>query len=238
MEWHIGCSGFHYKHWKEVFYPEGMPQRKWFDHYCQHFDTLELNNTFYNFPRITSLEKWYADSPPGFLFAVKAYRGITHFKKLIETQALVSEMYQVISDGLKEKLGTVLFQMPPNFTYSEERLERVLKSLDPVFNNVIEMRHNSWWQDDVYVALAKQNISFCGMSHPTLPNDVIANTPVLYYRMHGNQQLYASAYSPKELQDFAEKVKATQAERAYIYFNNDIGASAIFNAKELLEISK
>ncbi|WP_345955339.1 DUF72 domain-containing protein [Mucilaginibacter sp. PAMB04168] len=238
MEWHIGCSGFHYKHWKEVFYPEGVPQRKWFDHYCQHFDTLELNNTFYNFPRITSLEKWYADSPPGFLFAVKAYRGITHFKKLIETQALVSEMYQVISDGLKEKLGTVLFQMPPNFTYSEERLERVLKSLDPVFNNVIEMRHNSWWRDDVYVALAKQNISFCGMSHPTLPNDVIANTPVLYYRMHGNQQLYASAYSPKELQDFAEKVKATQAERAYIYFNNDIGASAIFNAKELLEISK
>lgn len=238
MKWHIGCSGFHYRHWKEVFYPQGLPQTKWFAHYCQHFDTLELNVTFYNFPKITSLQKWYADSPPGFTFAVKAYRGITHYNKFNNVQDRVNELYQVITDGLQEKLGPVLFQMPPNFVYSEERLEKILRSLDPTFTNVVEMRHESWWRADVYAELAKRNISFCGMSHPTLPSDVIQNTSTLYYRLHGNQQLYASAYTPDELQAFANTVKESNAEQAYIYFNNDIGASAIYNAKELKDITK
>jgi uncharacterized protein YecE (DUF72 family) len=184
MKWHIGCSGFHYKHWKELFYPQGLPQTKWFAHYCQHFDTLELNVTFYNFPKISSLQKWYADSPPGFTFAVKAYRGITHYNKFNNVQDRVNELYEVITNGLQEKLGPVLFQMPPNFVYSEERLDKILRSLDPSFTNVVEMRHESWWKPDVYAELTKRNISFCGMSHPTLPADVIQNTPTLYYRLH------------------------------------------------------
>lgn len=238
MKWHIGCSGFYYKHWKEVFYPQGLPQSKWFGHYCEHFNTLELNGTFYSFPKLSSLQKWYADSPAQFLFAVKAHRGITHYSKFNNTKDRVNELYQVIADGLQEKLGPVLFQMPPNYLYSEERLENILKNLDPAFTNVVEMRHESWWQSHVYAELAKQNISFCGMSHPTLPDEVVANTSTIYYRLHGNQQLYSSAYSADELNSFAANVNAANAEQAFVYFNNDIGASAIFNAKELLDIVK
>jgi uncharacterized protein YecE (DUF72 family) len=236
MKWHIGCSGFHYKHWKETFYPQGMPQRKWFDHYCQHFSTLELNNTFYNFPKITSLNKWYEDSPSEFLFSVKAPRTITHYKKFIATEERVKELYDTITNGLQEKLGPVLFQMPPNYTYSEDRLERIFKNLDPSFTNVVEMRHESWWNADVYQALAGHNITFCGMSHPTLPKQVVQNAPTLYYRMHGAEHLYSSAYSKEELIKLADEIKASAAEEAFIYFNNDIGTSAVYNAKELLSI--
>ena len=238
MKWLIGCSGFHYKHWKGVYYPDHLPQTKWFKYYCQHFNTLELNNTFYSFPKLSSLQKWYADSPPEFVFTVKAYRGITHFNKFNNTKERVNELYEVLTSGLQEKLGPVLFQMPPNYLYSKERLERIFQNLDPAFTNVVEFRHESWWQPNVYNLLALHNISFCGMSHPTLPADVIQNTPSLYYRMHGNQQLYASAYSRQELDDFTQKVEETNAKQAFVYFNNDIGASAIANAKELIELVK
>lgn len=236
MKWFIGCSGFHYKHWKEVYYPIGLPQTRWFKYYCQHFNTLELNNTFYSFPKLSSLQKWYANSPPQFVFTVKAYRGITHYSKFNNAYERISELYEVLTNGLKEKLGPILFQLPPNFWYSEERLQNIIRNLDPAFTNVIEFRHESWWQPHVYSQLAEHNLSFCGMSHPTLPSDIIQNTPNLYYRMHGNQQLYASAYNTTELQDFAQSVERTNAKQAFIYFNNDIGASAIFNARELIDI--
>lgn len=236
MNWHVGCSGFYYRHWKGLFYPDDMPQRLWFDYYCQHFNTLELNNSFYNFPKIASLKKWYLSSPMEFNFAVKAHRTITHFRQFHNTQNIVNDFYQIIGDGLQEKLGAVLFQMPPKFTYSLARLDAILSNLNPHFNNVIEFRHASWWQPDIYAELAKQNITFCGMSHPTLPADVIANTSTLYYRLHGNQQLYSSAYTQTELTEFTDKVLTTSAQNAYVYFNNDIGASAISNANNLIRM--
>ena len=237
MKWHIGCSGFYYKHWKGVFYPDDLPQRKWFDYYCQNFNTLELNNTFYSFPRLATLKKWYDDSPAGFNFALKAHRGITHYKRFNDVQDRVNELYDVVNNGLQEKAGAILFQLPPSFDYTDDRLDKIIKALNPAFNNVVEMRHNSWWKPQIYDELAKHNIAFCGMSHPTLPQEVIANTDNLYYRLHGNKQLYASPYSTEELQKLANDVKATAAKNIYIYFNNDIGASAIYNAKELMKIT-
>jgi uncharacterized protein YecE (DUF72 family) len=236
MKWHIGCSGFYYRHWKDVYYPEGLPQSKWFSHYCQHFNTLELNGTFYSFPKLKSLQKWYNDSPANFTFAVKAHRVITHYRKFNNTFDKMNELYDVIAAGLQDKLGPVLFQMPPNYVYSEERLNNILRNLDSSFNNVVEMRNKSWWQPQVYEQLAEHNITFCGMSHPTLPEDVVQNTETLYYRLHGNQQLYSSAYSADELRIFTQQVKASNAKQAFIYFNNDIGASAIFNARELIRM--
>jgi uncharacterized protein YecE (DUF72 family) len=236
MKWHIGCSGFYYRHWKDVYYPKGLPQSKWFSHYCQHFNTLELNGTFYSFPKLKSLQKWYNDSPANFTFAVKAHRVITHYRKFNNTFDKMNELYDVIAAGLQDKLGPVLFQMPPNYVYSEERLNNILRNLDSSFNNVVEMRNKSWWQPQVYEQLAEHNITFCGMSHPTLPEDVVQNTETLYYRLHGNQQLYSSAYSADELRIFTQQVKASNAKQAFIYFNNDIGASAIFNARELIRM--
>ncbi|WP_342647853.1 DUF72 domain-containing protein [Mucilaginibacter sp. CSA2-8R] len=237
MNWHIGCSGFYYRHWKGLFYPEDMPQRMWFDYYCQHFSTLELNGSFNSFPKIRSLKNWYLSNPMEFNFAVKAHRTITHFRQFQNTKDIVNDFYQVVSDGLQEKLGAVLFQMPPKFTYSLARLDSILNNLNPLFNNVVEFRHISWWQPDVYTELAKHNISFCGMSHPALPADIVANTPTLYYRLHGNQQFYHSAYTEKELAEFANKALDTRAQKAYIYFNNDIGASAVYNATDLIRLA-
>jgi uncharacterized protein YecE (DUF72 family) len=236
MRWCIGCSGFYYRHWKGLFYPDDMPQRLWFDYYCQHFSTVELNGTFYNFPKLEPLKRWYRDSPMEFTFAVKAHRIITHYKQFNQTYDKVNQLYEVLSSGLQEKLGTVLFQLPPKFSFTEQRLENMIKNLNPAFNNVLELRHESWWQPQVHTELAKHRISFCGMSHPTLPDTVIANTPILYYRLHGNQQLYSSAYSTAELQQFAARVKATNVQQAYVYFNNDIGASAVYNAQDLIRL--
>ena len=236
-QWNIGCSGFHYKHWKGTFYPEDLPQKKWFDYYCQHFNTLELNVTFYRFPQLSFLQTWYDKSPDSFRFAVKAPRAITHFKKFLNSKDMLYDFYGIVNEGLKEKVGCFLFQLPPNYTYSEERLERLLTNLDPGVLNVAEFREASWWNETVYKELAAHNISFCGMSHPTLPRDIICNTPVLYYRMHGEGQLYASNYTDKELQSLARKIKTTcKAREAFIYFNNDIHTYAIGNALKLISI--
>ena len=190
LSWKIGCSGFHYKHWKEIFYPRGLAQTKWFEFYCEHFNTVELNTTFYRFPKLSSLEIWYKRSPEDFLFAVKAHRLITHFKQFQKTDQVIGDFYSLIAEGLKEKLGCVLFQLPPRSVYTEERLDRIINSLDPAFKNVLEFRHVSWWAPEVYKKLSKHKITFCGMSHLELPQDVIQNSPLFYYRFHGVPELY------------------------------------------------
>jgi uncharacterized protein YecE (DUF72 family) len=239
MEWHIGCSGFHYKDWKGRFYPDGLPQRKWFDYYCQHFKTLELNVTFYRFPQLSFLQNWYGKSPADFRFAVKAPRAITHYKKFNDTTELITSFYGTINQGLQEKLGPVLFQLPPSFTYDDEKLDRIINSLNPSFKNVLELRHVSWWNDLVYQKLAKHNITFCSMSHPSLPDDVIQNTPVVYYRFHGVPVLYRSPYS----KDFLEKIINTIKQNAevregWFYFNNDFDAVGVGNANDMISLVK
>lgn len=239
MEWHIGCSGFHYKDWKGKFYPEDLPQKKWFDFYCEHFDTLELNVTFYRFPQLSFLQNWYQKSPAHFRFSVKAPKAITHFKQFHDSMDMVNSFYDTINNGLQDKLGPVLFQMPPRFSYDEERLGRIIKNLDPSFNNAAEFRHVSWWSDEVYKALAEHHITFCGMSHPTLPDDVIQNTPSVYYHFHGVPNLYRSPYPTAFLQKVISNVKqGKKAKQAWFYFNNDYDAVAIANAKEMMTMSK
>ncbi|MCB2379263.1 DUF72 domain-containing protein [Hymenobacter sp. BT635] len=235
--WFIGCSGFHYRHWRGSFYPEKLPQRRWFEFYSQHFNTLELNVTFYRFPQLSFVENWYSISPAGFVFSVKAPRLITHYKQFHDCAQLLADFYGTMQEGLREKLGPVLFQLPPRLAYSQERLQRIVESLDPAFANVLEFRHPSWWEGPVFQELARRNISFCGQSHPALPTDVIANAPVLYYRLHGVPELYKSPYSEPELVQLAERIKQESGvKQAYIYFNNDIDTSAIRNAQQLRAI--
>lgn len=237
VKWWIGCSGFYYKHWKELFYPAGLAQNKWFAFYCEYFKTLELNVTFYCFPQLSFLQGWYKKSPADFVFAVKAPRAITHYKKFNDTEKLLDDFYGTIRDGLQKKLGCVLFQLPPRFDYSDERLRNIIDSPGPSFDNVLEFRHNSWWNQEVYNELSKKKISFCGMSHPDLPDEIVQNTSVLYYRMHGVPELYKSPYKVFTLKNFIKKVEdSSQTKKAFIYFNNDIDGSAIKNAKEMNEI--
>jgi uncharacterized protein YecE (DUF72 family) len=233
----IGCSGFHYKHWKGSFYPEKLAQKHWFRYYCEHFNTLELNVTFYRFPRVHTLQQWYRDSPADFRFAVKAPRAITQFKKFLGTERMLDDFYKAVQDGLQEKCGCCLFQMPPNFQYSIDKLDRIINSLDPSIPNVMEFRHSSWWNNTVFEQLSANQISFCGMSHPLLPEPLIRTAPLFYYRFHGKEQLYASAYGLDELQGFADTLmQNTLPTTAFIYFNNDINTHAIYNAGELKRI--
>src|ERR1700747_49503 len=112
MKWFIGCSGFHYKEWKGIFYPEKLPQRKWFEYYSSRFNTLELNTTFYRFPQLGVLQNWYEKSPADFRFSVKAPRLITHYKQFNDSRQLLADFYGTIREGLQDKLGPVLFQLP------------------------------------------------------------------------------------------------------------------------------
>lgn len=138
---------------------------------------------------------------------------------------------------MQEKLGPVLFQMPPRFHYTEDKLERIIYNLNPAFNNVLELRHVSWWRDNIYEILGKHTIAFCGQSHPELPDELIQNTPVIYYRFHGVPLLYKSPYTTTDLQKVVDMVNNNkQAKQGWFYFNNDIDVEAIYNAKEMLRL--
>jgi uncharacterized protein YecE (DUF72 family) len=238
MEWRIGCSGFHYADWKEIFYPTGLPQKKWFDYYCTHFNTLELNVTFYRFPQLQFLENWYNISPPGFDFSVKAPRLITHYKQFLDTQRLLGDFYGTTREGLRDKLGCILFQMPARVAYSEKMMERILTQLDTSFVNMVEFRHESWWQPQVFARLAASNIGFCGHSYPLLPDNVVCNIPVAYYRFHGLPKVYYSQYKRAFIEQVVQQVEAAGVRKAYVYFNNTATIAAIRNAKYMQQLTR
>jgi uncharacterized protein YecE (DUF72 family) len=238
MNWHIGCSGFHYKEWKGKFYPENMRSRQWFEYYSSQFSTLELNVTFYRFPQISFLDNWYEKSPDNFTFSIKVPRLITHYKKFTETRQLLDDFYVTARKGLRDKLGPVLFQLPPQYEYTQERLEQILQSLNPSFNNVIEFRHKSWWERDILEEFTRHQVTFCGINYPGLPKDVIINTSSVYYRFHGVPHLYHSAYTDKQLEEVAEVIqKSRKAEQAWIYFNNTASVAAVENALFLEKVA-
>ncbi len=234
MQYYIGCSGFYNKDWKGVFYPEGLAQKKWFEHYCSQFNTLELNTTFYRFPRVEFLKKWYEGSPSHFIFSVKAPRLITHYKQFNDCVRLMNDFYTAVNDGLHEKLGPVLFQLPSRIIYSEVMLQRIIESLNNVFINVVEFRNISWWNENVFNQLAEHNISFCGESIKNLPDDIITNTSSIYYRFHGIKKLYYSQYPLSIIKKFAADLKQkAENKTAYIYFNNTATIAAVNNAMQL-----
>jgi uncharacterized protein YecE (DUF72 family) len=238
MKWHIGCSGFSYREWKDVFYPEKLPQRKWFEYYATHFDTLELNVTFYRFPQATVLQKWYDVSPEHFSFSVKAPRLITHYKQLNDCESLLDDFYTVVGDNLKDKTGCILFQFPPAFHYTPERLEKIIKNMRGGFKNVAEFRHPSWWQQQVYDVLGANKIVFSGISHPTLPDTPIINEDHIYYRFHGVPKLYYSVYDESFLQYIADEIVKAGKQEVYIYFNNTAAVGAIQNARWIKDYLK
>lgn len=233
IKWHIGCSGFSYKEWKEDFYPKGLAQSKWFDYYTKHFNTLELNVTFYRFPTLKSLQGWYSKAPEGFCFSAKVPRSITHFKKFEDTEKMLNDFYQLLKEGLKEKLACVLFQLPPQFIYSQEKLEKLTKQIDISFKNVIEFRHGSWWRNNVKNILAKHHISFCGVSFPKISfDDAVINNPVCYYRFHGVPKLFYSEYDEVFLEKIYKQISENKkVKEAFIYFNNTASLAALHNAK-------
>lgn len=236
-EWRIGCSGYYNKIWKGSFYPEELPMKKWFEYYAEKFNSLELNTTFYQFPTSERLKKWYDTSPKDYKFSVKAPRLITHYKKFKDCKRLLNDFYTACDKGLSDKLGCLLFQMPPNFKYSDEHLELIIKSLHKGYNNVIEFRVKEWWDKKIYKALEEENITFCTISYPNLPEDTIINSDTTYVRYHGRPKLYVSDYSEKEIKDLYDSInKKRKIKDAYIYFDNTGSNAGYENAFELLKL--
>jgi uncharacterized protein YecE (DUF72 family) len=236
MKIHIGTSGWHYKHWlDDVFYPAGTPASRMFEFYAQHFDTVEINNSFYHLPSAKTFDNWRTSSPPGFLFAVKGSRFITHMKKLKDPRAS-SEKFFLVADRLGRKLGPILFQLPPRWKVNVERLEEFLETLPKRHKYVIEIRDESWLVPEVYALLRRYKTAFCihDFADMKIPHKITAN--FTYIRFHGPTSVkYFGSYSTAQLREWAKRIEdwARRLSAIYIYFNNDPGGEAVRNALEL-----
>jgi len=236
MEKFIGCSGYYYDHWKDIFYPQGVPKYKWLEFYANHFNTVEINNTFYRMPDEKTVKNWYVRTPAGFLFSVKGFRVITHMKKLsVDTMLLDSlHQFQHTVRFLKDKLGPLLWQLPGSFTMNIGKLEKFCAALSPEFQHVFEFRNASWFTQEVYEVLQKYNHGLCIVSSPGNVLEVVKTTSdVAYIRFHGKGSWYDDNYSNEDLQHWKQKLEHIEAAKLFAYFNNDIGGYAIGNAKYL-----
>ena len=235
----IGTSGWSYKHWQGLFYPENLPPSGWLEFYAQNFDTVELNSPFYHLPKKKTFENWRRRTPKDFIFSLKGSRFISHILKLNGAREPLQNLLEN-AGGLKEKLGPVLFQLPPNFSCDLERLEKFLKILPKEQRFTFEFRHESWFCDKVYTLLKKNNLALTISDTPRYPLVFETTADFVYARLHGHAVLYASKYSTAELKEWAKKIKNWLAADldVYVYFDNDANAHAIQNAKELKELSK
>jgi uncharacterized protein YecE (DUF72 family) len=232
MIYHLGTSGWSYPGWVSLFYPEDLSSKDWLSFYSQNFSTVEINMTFYRFPKPDTLKNWLEKTPPDFRFTLKANRQITHLKKIKNVQHEVRYFY-ILANSLKEKLGCILFQLPPSIHFDLPLLEDFLSSLSPDYKNVIEFRHESWYQEAVYDLLRSAKVTFCIVSSAKVPGTVIETADTAYVRFHGLTGEHRHNYTDDELKDWAEKIKMIQARECFIYFNNDYQAYAVTNAKTM-----
>ncbi len=234
-QYHVGCSGWFYWHWRAIFYPEDILRTNWFRHYTESFDTVELNAPFYSWPTLATVKTWIrqAEHSKNFVYTVKVSELITHVKQFARTRELVMD-FGFIADLLGPQFGCFLFQLPPKFTFTPARLRAIVSQLDPTRRNVVEFRHRSWWNDSVYRAFRKHGIIFCSCSGPRLPDEIIKTADEIYVRFHGTSKWYQHDYTPEELIVWAKRIRECKSHQAWIYFNNDRNGYAIKNAKELL----
>jgi len=236
----IGTSGYSYPHWWHgVFYPSDLPQRKWLEFYTEYFDTVELNVSFYRLPQKEVFEGWYKRTPKGFSFAVKGSRFITHIRRLKDCREPLSLLLDHASP-LKEKLGVVLWQLPPRFKFQKKRFDEfcVLLSTLPrskPLRHAFEFRDASWFCQEAFRVLEEFHFAFCIAHGSGLPFTETVTSDFIYLRLHGGDVLYGSHYSDKELNRWAEKIGDWEGagKTVFVYFNNDAYGFAIQNALTL-----
>jgi uncharacterized protein YecE (DUF72 family) len=236
---YIGCSGFYNNDWKGSLYPENAQSKDFLSLYSKTFNAVEINSTFYRKPTSKTLLKWHDETPDDFRFFIKIPKSITHQNRLENSRDEIALFCNHIQNGLKDKLSGFLYQLPPSFTNTAENIERIINNIDHGFLNVIEFRHSSWWQKEIFELLKKHNIVFSGVNFPgNLPEDLIINhAEILYYRLHGKPVLYKSEYSKDFMESLAEKIKDSK-QTSFIFFNNTWGTAAIKNSLYLKSILK
>lgn len=240
--YYIGTSGWVYPHWKARFYPDDLPQKRWLQYYAAHFDTVEINNTFYRLPSGDAVAQWRREAPDGFIFAVKMSRFLTHVKRLNNTEEPL-ERFMEVTSVLRDHLGPVLVQMPESFHRNEvnmERLQTFFRVLPAKPPFVMEFRHASWFREDVYALMEDYHVSLCVVSDPKRPTDFWVTGKIVYVRFHGPKlKRYRGNYPENELKEWAESIEALADGRtSYIYFNNDWYAYAVKNALRLRELDR
>jgi len=233
--YHLGTSGWSYPGWKGRFYPPGLPSCEWLSFYAQTFATVEINMTFYRFPKPETLGRWLELTPAHFTFTLKANRQITHLKKLKNVRSEVRYFY-ILADSLRERLGCILFQLPPSITLDLDLLAGFLETLSPEYKNVVEFRHESWYEEKTYALLRAHEAAFCTVSSAKVPKTSPPTAPHAYFRFHGLTGEHRHNYSEEELEEWAGIIRRAEAEEVYIYFNNDYQAFAVSNCLRLAEL--
>jgi uncharacterized protein YecE (DUF72 family) len=235
---HIGCSGWNYADWRGHFYPRELSPQEWFAFYTQFFDTVEINNTFYQLPPATTFQAWHAQAPDGVLYAIKANRYLTHLKKLHEPQEPLRRLLDRVR-LLGKHLGPILYQLPPHWHLDRKRLEVFLALLPPDLLHVFEFRDQSWMVEEVFMLLQEWGVSFCTHDLPGLAVPRRAVGPIAYVRLHGTARPYQGRYSDAALRQWwkwmEEQIKS--GKELYVYFNNDTAAQAVSDALQLKRIA-
>jgi uncharacterized protein YecE (DUF72 family) len=235
-EYFLGCSGWYYTDWARKFYPEKVSRSKWLEYYSEYFSTVEVNNTFYRFPNEKTVQGWYNRTPEDFLLTLKVNQLITHRRRFRDTQNMVNRFYKLV-EPLEEKLGCILFQFPSEKSKDIDFLKNAIEQMDSSKNNVIEFRHLSWWDKEVYDILRENNVAFCSVSAYEFPDDLITTSDDIYIRFHGVMpERYRYFYSYEELKDWAGKIDSLNKKDVYCYFNNDYNANAPKNCQMLQSI--
>lgn len=231
---HVGCSGWVYKHWRGIFYPEGLPQRLWFQRYAEDFDTVEINASFYRVPLPSTFEGWREKAPPGFRYAVKVNRFITHLKKLNGVEDEVARFID-LARRLGPALGPLLYQLPPSLHKDLERLEAFLQLLPGNLEQVFEFRHKSWYDDEVAALLDRYGCGFVSHDLKGVETPRLAGGRTAYVRFHGAGGKYWGRYSDDALLGWTDWIAEQLAlgRSVWCYFNNDIHGHALEDARTL-----
>lgn len=236
MAIHIGTSGWSYDHWVDLVYPRKASSLERLDAYARRFHTVEVNYTYYRWPADETFATWRERAPEGFLFSAKASRGITHFGRLHQPERWLEKMGNGLA-RLEDRMGVLLFQLPPGFAYDWERLRYFLQVLPRWYRSSIEFRHASWDREEVYQLLEEHEVAYCVMSGAGLPCILRATAPFVYVRLHGPDphHLYGGSYSDNDLRWWADRLRewGAQGRDVWAYFNNDGGGNAIRNAETL-----
>jgi uncharacterized protein YecE (DUF72 family) len=238
---YIGTSGWNYKHWRNLIYPAKFAQKNWLGFIAERFDTVEVNTSFYRIPKRETIAAWQEATPKHFRFALKVWRGITHYRKLKNAADLTSRFLDVAEALEPSRRAPLLLQLPPNQGRDIEKLAVYLEELrtiaGPSWQVAVEFRKDEWLHPDVYKALDRQGAALClhdmpGKAATVEPNDV----NFVYVRRHGTAGgRYAGSYSEDQLRADAERVTSwlEQGKPVYVYYNNDIGGHAFWNALQL-----
>jgi uncharacterized protein YecE (DUF72 family) len=232
----VGTSGWVYKHWNGVFYPDDLNQSKWLEYFAKNFKTAEINNSFYHLPEAKTFRSWYDRTPPDFIFSVKVSRYITHIKRLKGVKSSWVIFYKRAAN-LKNKLGPFLFQFPSSFKFKEETYKRLSKLLEYTSKDrlAFEFRDPSWFNDRTYELLNKFGAALVIADSSIYPKTKILTSDFIYIRMHGPKGLFSSEYPLREIDVLGSYINSSLAsgKDVYVYFNNDYAGFAVKNAKQL-----